>query len=127
MNPLADFTLAIQPMVHVRSMADSIAFFEALGAELVFGSRDGDWVLLQIGGGTMSLLGHKPSADSPWPVELQFTCATQLETIEEHLREVAPGIIERGTADEAFGKMLQLRTPDGLLVKVLQLDRELIG
>lgn len=33
----------------------------------------------------------------------------------------------RGTGDEAFGRMLQLRTPDGLAVRLLEPERDLIG
>lgn len=59
-------------------------------------------------------------------VELQFTCPTPLETVEAHVRSIDSDRIARGTADEAFGRMLQLTTPDGLLVKLLELDRDLI-
>ncbi|RST31311.1 hypothetical protein HMF7854_11030 [Sphingomonas ginkgonis] len=45
--------------------------------------------------------------------------------IEQHLRSIDPKLIHRGTGDEAFGRMLQLRTPDGL-VKVIELQRDLI-
>jgi hypothetical protein len=126
MDELAAFNLSIQPMLHVARMGESIAFFEAFGGRLVFGSRDGDWALLRFGGTHLSLLAHPPSPDNPEPVELQFTSATPLERIEEHLQETAPHMIARGTADEAFGRMLQLRTPDGLIVKLLELERDLI-
>ena len=127
MDPLTNFDLAVQPMVHVASLAPSIAFYEALGASLVFGSRDGDWALLRFGDTHISLLARPSGPDNPEPVELQFTSRTPLETIEANLQETAPAMIARGVGDEAFGKMLQLRTPDGLIVKLLELERELIA
>ena len=127
MEQLAEFGLAVQPMVHVARLAPAIAFYEALGGRLVFGSRDGDWALIAFGGTSLSLLAHPPSPDNPEPVELQFTSSTDLQTIEEHLRLTAPDMIYRGVGDEAFGRMLQLRTDDGLVVKLLELERDLIA
>lgn len=126
MEQLAEFDLAIQPMLHVENMGESLEFFERLGAKVLFGSRDGDYSLVQFGPTKLGLLAHPPSADNPEPLELHFESGTPLEQIEEHLKSTAPSMIHRGTADEAFGKMLQLRTPDGLLVKLLELERDLI-
>ncbi len=126
MEPLVDFALAIQPMVHVERLAPAIAFYESLGGKLQFGSRDGDWALIAFGGTHLSLLAHPPSPDNPEPVELQFTSGTPLEEIEEHLQKTAPQMIARGTGDEAFGRMLQLRTAEGLIIKILELERDLI-
>lgn len=122
----ADFDLRIQPMAHVASLPESIAFYEALGGTLVFGSRDGDWALMRFGGSFLSLLAHEPSAED-MPVELQFVSGQPLERIEEHLKAIAPAMIAREIGDEAFGRMLKLRTPDGLVVKLLELERDLIA
>lgn len=124
--PAAEFKLSLQPMLHVERMDTNVAFFEGLGAGLVFGSRDGDWCLLKFGSTFLSLLAHRPSDDNPEPLELQFTSETNLVQIEDYLRSIDPDLIHRGTGDEAFGRMLQLRTPHGLVVKVLELERDLI-
>lgn len=126
MTAAPDFGLAVQPMVHVADLGAAIDFHAALGGRLVFGSRDGDWALVAYGSTTVSLLAHPPSDLNPEPVELQFTCAASLDAVAEHLRTAAPDMIERGVGDEAFGRMLRLRTPDGLVVKLLELDRGLI-
>ena len=126
-DPSPDFGLGVQPMVHVDSLAAAIPFYEALGGRLVFGSRDGDWALLSFGDTTLSLLARPPSELNPEPVELQFTSATPLTVIEEHILSIDPAMIERGVADEMFGRMLQLRTPDGLVVKLLEIERDLIA
>ena len=120
------FGLRVQPMVHVENMAASLDFYQSLGGHLLFGSRDGDWALVQFGKSAISLLAHPPGDGRFETVELQFTAGADLSTIEAHLKSVSPGLIERGVADEAFGRMLKLRTPDGLLIKVLELERDLI-
>ncbi len=122
-----DFGLRVQPMAHVESLADSIDFYAALGGRLVFGSRDGDWALVAFGDTMVSLLAHPPSADNPEPIELQFVSDRPLEAVEEHLRVQAPASIFQGLSDEAFGRSLKLHTPDGLVVKLLELARDLIA
>jgi catechol 2,3-dioxygenase-like lactoylglutathione lyase family enzyme len=125
--PAVDFGLRVQPMAHVASLPGAIAFYEALGGRLVFGSRDGDWALMAFAGTTLSLLARAPSEENPEPIELQFVSEQPLERIEAHVRAVDPARIVRGVADEAFGRMLKLSTPDGLVVKLLELERDLIG
>jgi catechol 2,3-dioxygenase-like lactoylglutathione lyase family enzyme len=112
-------------MVHVEDMAQAVAFYEALGARVVQGSRDGEWVLLRLGGTEFSLLAHPPNpAQHEGLVELNLASTTPLPEVAEHLR--ARGVtIVREAADEAFGSQLQLAAPDGLLVKVNYLEPEL--
>ena len=125
-DTVRSFGLKVQPMIHVEAIAASLDFYEALGGRLLYGSRDGDWALVDFDGSTLSLLAHPPGDGKLETVELQFTCAGKLEAIERHLRSVDPALIDRGVADEAFGRMLKLKTPDGLLVKILKLEREVI-
>ncbi|TGD99867.1 VOC family protein [Methylobacterium nonmethylotrophicum] len=120
------FGLQVQPMVHVAEIASAIGFYERLGGSLVYGSRDGDWALMRFGSSHVSLLAHPPGPEAG-PVELHFVSAEPLERLEAHLRLRAPDRIVRGVADEAFGRMLTLRMPDGQLLKVLELDRGLIA
>ena len=125
-NAMKRFGLKIQPMVHVANMSASLEFYEALGGQLVFGSRDGDWALIEFDGSMISLLAHPPGDGKRETVELQFTTKVMLEALQTHIQAIAPDFIERGIADEAFGRMLKLKTPDGLLVKILELERDLI-
>jgi hypothetical protein len=39
---------------------------------------------------------------------------------------IDPAFVERGVADEAFGRMLKLQTSDGLLVKIIEIERDLV-
>ena len=129
MTPPADLAaldLSIQPMVHVAALGPALDFYTALGGRVLFGSRDGDWALVQFGETQLGLLAHPPGPNGEGEVELQFASRTALDQVEARLREMGGVTIERGTADEAFGRMLQLRTPDGLLVKLIEIERGLV-
>jgi len=121
----ADVVLSLQPMVHVQQMAPAIAFYEALGGSVLHGSRDGDFVMMRIGNCQLGLLAHPPSPQqNQGLVELNFETTQGLEVLEQRLREVGVTIAQPAT-DEAFGAQLQVRTPDGLLVKINHLDQDL--
>lgn len=118
--------LVLQPMIHVMDLSATVAMFEALGAELVQGSRDGDWALVRIGGAQVGLLAHPPNpAQGEGDVELTFESKTRLEDVEDIAR-VRGVEVARSTSEEQFGRQLQLRTPDGLLVKINEIDADLI-
>lgn len=120
-GPTASITL--QPMVHVDDMAAAVAFYEALGARVLHGSRDGDFVLLQVGGSQLSLLAHPPNPEQgEGKVELNFEASGDLVALEKRLD--ARGVtIDTPTTDEGFGRQLIVRSPDGLLVKINELDQ----
>jgi hypothetical protein len=50
-------------MVHVADLTGTVHLLEALGGEVVQGSRDGDWVQVAIGGAGVGLLAHPPDAE----------------------------------------------------------------
>lgn len=114
--------LRLQPIVHVEDMAAAVRFYEALGATLVTGSRDGDWAQLSLGGAEIGLLAHPANPEQyEGKVELCFETDEPLDALQTRLE--AMGVkIARGAAGEAFGAQLQLAAPDGLLVKVNRLD-----
>lgn len=121
----AALEIAVQPMVHVEAMAAAVAFYEALGGQVVQGSRDGDWVVVRLGRSEIGLLAHPANpAQHEGHVELNFESKTPLATVARHLRDKGVKIV-RDVSDEAFGSQLQLETPDGLLVKVNYLEPEL--
>lgn len=107
------------------AMEAAIAFYEALGAQLAQGSRDGDWALPQLGSAQLSLLAHPPNPDqNEGIVELDFETGEPLDQLKARLRDVGV-TTARPTTDEGFGRRLQLSTPDGLLIKINDLDPEL--
>lgn len=114
--------IVLQPMVHVRDMSSSIALFEVLGGTVAQGSRDGDWVQMRVGGAEVGLLGHPANpAQGEGDVELNFEIHGRLETVEAAAK--AAGVdIASAVTDTGFGRQLQLRTNDGLLVKINEID-----
>ncbi|MDU0314097.1 VOC family protein [Phycicoccus sp. M110.8] len=110
--------VVLQPMVHVRDLAATVASLRVLGGTVAQGSQDGDWVQVAIGGAELGVLAHPPNPDQgEGDVVLNFEARTPLEDIESAAREA--GItINSPTTDTGFGRQLQLRTPDGFLVKI---------
>lgn len=122
----ADIDLVLQPMLHVKDMSATVAFLEAIGGRVVQGSRDGDWVQLAIGGAEIGVLAHPANPEQgEGDVELNFESRTPLEQVERAAREAGVEIATP-TSDAGFGRQLQLRTPDGMLVKVNEIDADLI-
>jgi len=108
-------------------MAEAVDFYSALGCRVVNGSRDGDFALLELNGGKLSLLAHPPNpAQDEGRVELNFVSSGPLNELEEQLRSDGV-LIVTPTSDEGFGRQLQVASPDGLLIKINELDPELYG
>jgi catechol 2,3-dioxygenase-like lactoylglutathione lyase family enzyme len=117
--------LQLKPMVHVANMGESIRFYELLGAEIVHGDRDSDWVLLQLGTTQIGLLAQPPEADQgQGAVELNFAAAMPLDELEDRLRRDGVSIADMA-AHRDFGVQLHIRTPDGLLIRISQLEPDL--
>lgn len=95
-----------------------------MGGSVLHGSRDGDVVMMQVGGAQPALLAHPPNPEQGEGLVELFETAEPLEELEQRLA-AAQVTIAQPTTDEGFGRQPQLRAPDGLLVKVNQLDREL--
>lgn len=124
---LARPDVVLAPMVHVAETGPAVDFLTALGAALRDGSRDGDFARLGLGDAEVTLLAHPPNPEQgEGVVELNFTATGDLAALEE--RVAAAGVeVVRPTTDEGFGRQLQLRGPDGLLVKVNELEPALYG
>ena len=110
-------------MVHVTDIAAAVSFYETLGAQVVQGSKDGDWVLLRVAGGDIGLLAHQPNPEqNEGTVELSFQATVPLDQIEERLR-AAGAPVTQPVQEVGFGRQLQLTSPDGLLIKIDELDK----
>mgnify|MGYP001090648593 FL=1 len=59
-------------------------------------------------------------------MELNFVSSGSLSELEDQLRSAGVKIVTP-TSDESFGRQLQVASPDGLLVKINELDPELYG
>ena len=123
--PPAGTGLSLQPKVHVDHMEAAVAFYEALGATVAHGSRDGDFVMMQIGQARLGLLAHPPNPEqNEGAVELNFETSEPLDVVEARLRAADVTVVQPVT-DQGFGRQLQVAAPDGLLVKINELDEEL--
>jgi catechol 2,3-dioxygenase-like lactoylglutathione lyase family enzyme len=111
-------------VVHVADMAASVAFFEDLGAEVIHGGPDSGYVLMQLGTVQIGLLvrpADTATDTAPGAVELSFAAAIPLDDLEQRLR--GHGVtIAKSSHNTDFGPQLHVRTPDGLLVKIGQLE-----
>jgi catechol 2,3-dioxygenase-like lactoylglutathione lyase family enzyme len=115
--------LTLMPIVFVRDMAASVAFYGRLGfrpgatasdqwTELVAGDR----AVLALHASDGPAMDADP-ASGHGRVELAFVAPGRLEDVLAELR-AADATIVRGIADEPFGRSLVVADPDGLPLQV---------
>jgi len=118
--------LQLQPMVHVDDMASAVAFYEKLGGEINHGDRDGEWVLMQVGTAQIGLVTRPPDASrGESTVELNFTATMPLDRLEQMLRERGVTVVEVA-ADRDLGTRLHVETPEGMPVRIHQVEPDLM-
>jgi hypothetical protein len=116
--------LKVRPMVHVADLAVSIAFYQQLGGEIIHGGVDSHWVLMQLGAIQIGLIARPPNATvGETPVELTFGTVMPLAELGQQLHR-AGFPVTKMTTDRDFGEQLQVRTPEGPLIKITQLEPE---
>ncbi|MFC7527719.1 VOC family protein [Actinoplanes sp. GCM10030250] len=108
--------LQLRPLIHVADMAAAIHFFEQLGGALIHGDQDCGWVLMQLGTTQLALTRDEQSRPG---VELCFGSVLPLDEMQERLNAAGLTVTELST-DRDFGEQLEVRTPDGLLIKINQ-------
>ncbi len=118
--------LQLQPTVHVDDMASAVAFYEKLGGEINHGDRDGEWVLMQVGTAQIGLVTRPPDASrGESTVELNFTATMPLDRLERMLREQGVTVVEVAS-DRDLGTRLHVETPEGMPIKIHQVESELM-
>ncbi|WP_433721761.1 VOC family protein [Actinoplanes sp. CA-051413] len=118
--------LQLQPMVHVDDMPAAVAFYEKLGGEINHGDRDGEWVLMQVGTSQIGLVTRPPDASrGESTVELNFTATMPLDRLEQLLRAQGVTVVEVAV-DRDLGVRLHVETPDGMPIKIHQVEPELM-
>ena len=118
--------LHLQPLVHVGAMAASVGFYEKLGGEVIHGDRDGEWVLMQVGTAQIGLVTRPPDASrGESTVELNFAATMPLDRLEQLLRDHGITIVEVAT-DGDLGTQLRVETPDGMPIKIHQVEPDLM-
>jgi predicted enzyme related to lactoylglutathione lyase len=118
--------LQLQPLVHVDDMAAAVAFYEKLGGEINHGDRSGEWVLMQVGTAQIGLVTRPPNASrGESTVELNFSATMPLDRLEQMLRAQGVVIVEM-TSDRDLGMQLHVETPEGMPIKIHQVEPELM-
>jgi catechol 2,3-dioxygenase-like lactoylglutathione lyase family enzyme len=112
--------MILMPIVFVSDMERSIKFYEALGFEPR--NRGTMWTELEAGDRAVLALHHADSLPAPSErVQLALVARGALEQVAERFGDA----LARPIADEAFGRSLILRDPDGLEIQVNEHDRSL--
>jgi hypothetical protein len=118
--------LHLQPMVHVGDMAASVDFYEKLGGEVIHGDPDDEWVLMQVGTAQIGLVTRPPDAyRGESTVELNFAATMPLDRLERLLRDHGLTTVEVATDGEQ-GTQLRVETPDGMPIKIHQVEPDLM-
>jgi predicted enzyme related to lactoylglutathione lyase len=118
--------LQLQPMVHVADMATAVAFYESLGGEINHGDRTGEWVLMQVGTAQIGLVTRPPDASrGESTVELNFAATMPLDRLAQMLHERGVAVIAMAT-DPDLGVQLHVETPDGMPIRIHQVEPELM-
>jgi catechol 2,3-dioxygenase-like lactoylglutathione lyase family enzyme len=116
--------MIVMPIVYVSDMVRSVAFYRALGCELLQQGRTGQWTELQLNGSRLALHQTTSLPEEHCRVELSLVSNTPLEDVVAELKR--NGIrLEREIEDVEFGRSLSLRDPDGMVIQVLEQDPEL--
>jgi catechol 2,3-dioxygenase-like lactoylglutathione lyase family enzyme len=112
--------MILMPIVFVSEMERSIEFYESLGFEPRH--RSTMWTELNAGDRAVLALHHADRLPaSSQRVELALVAQDPLERVEERFGYA----LARPIADEAFGRSLVLRDPDGLEIQVNEHDQSL--
>jgi catechol 2,3-dioxygenase-like lactoylglutathione lyase family enzyme len=98
----------LMPIVYVEDMDASLAFYESLGFEVEMSSPM--WSRLRAGDGAALAL-HGEMDGNAGHIELAMD-ADDLEPL------AGRDDVARGIADEAFGRSIVLRDPNGLTIQV---------
>jgi hypothetical protein len=118
--------LQLQPLVHVGDMASSVEFYERLGGELIHGDRTDEWVLMQVGTAQIGLVTRPPDASrGESTVELNFAATMPLDRLEQMLRDHDLHVV-KVARDLDLGTQLHIETPDGMPIKIHQVEPDLL-
>lgn len=116
--------MILMPIVYVSDMSRSVAFYEALGFEVDVQSRTAGWTELRAGDrAVLALHLSEELSDPTGRVDLALVAEEPLELIAERHSD----IVLRPPTDEAFGRSMSIRDPDGLEIWINEHDRTLYG
>lgn len=117
--------LTLMPILYVREVEQTIAFYQALGFQLTAHDRAYEWAELRLGDAILGIHALEPEPAEPHPpIEISFDSRIPLEEVVTRL--AAAGISpEEPINDVAFGRTLAVRDPEGHLIAISEHDRNL--
>jgi hypothetical protein len=126
-NALASYVapapaLTLMPIVYVTDMAQSMAFYTAVGAEVLKAGQV--WTEMRLGGAQFALHGTEPEEYGRQRLGLALMAYRPLEEIKAALQNAGVPI-ENDIVDEAFGRSLIIYDPDGLPIQINEHDPSL--
>ena len=118
----AQAAITLMPIVYVRRMADSLRFYQALG--LTPRHEGPTWSELSLGDAVLALHRTDDRPSGPPAVALAFVSRQPLESLVQRLRTAG---IEQSLdiADEAYGRSITVRDPDGHSIRINEHDPDL--
>ena len=109
--------MILMPIVYVTDIERSLPFYLGLGAKLTENGWNKYWTELLYGGAVIALHHWTEKAAGHGRVELAFVAHEKLEQVAERLKD--SGIsLHREISDEAFGRSLQIKDPDDLVIQI---------
>ena len=118
--------MKLMPMIYSTDLDRSIAFYERLGFTLGNRQRSGTWAELQLGDAILALHETEtiPPVEGEVRVLLTLLAEEPLPDLQARLEEAGVEIVRPAT-DEAFGRSMEIRDPDGLVVWINEHDAAL--
>ena len=114
--------MKVMPIRYTTDVSALVGFYRAIGLEVGSPSRSGTWVELPATSGMLALHQVDTPAEAG-ACELSFEAEEPLETVVERLR--AAGFEPEPILDEAHGRSVRVRDPDGVWVQINENEREL--
>ena len=113
----------VVPIVYVTDMTRSIQFYKALGGTPK--NQSPAWTELQFGDSTLALhiIDQVPEHRIAG-LGLSFASYDRLEKLSERLKSAHISLYQN-ISDEAFGRSLQVKDPDGLVIQINEHDPDL--
>jgi catechol 2,3-dioxygenase-like lactoylglutathione lyase family enzyme len=109
--------MILMTIVYVTDIERSLPFYQALGAMLTEKGWNQYWTELRWGDAILALHRWVEGLEGHGRVELAFVAEERLERVAQRLAD--SGIpLHRQISDEAFGRSLQVKDPDGLILQI---------
>ena len=114
--------MRLVPIVYVSDMHRSVTFFTGLGATVGGDGINPYWTEMRLSGTAFALHIHEPFEETTTRrLGLSVAVDQPLEAVAARL--AGEGIdLDRGIADEAFGRSMVVRDPDGLAIQINEHD-----